>query len=351
MRSLLLVVVACGVSVIVAAPSGRAQAPAVGPGGAGGIVGRETPALHHIHLNSANPAAAIDAYVKAYPTNTRARALEQDGFKTSNGVVMLFTRTSAPPPVIGPDRPEAAQTAFWHHVWNVPDVRATLATFRRTVPGFRLIPQYLDPDGTTGEFSSDGLAGFLTTAQLAAAKLRGGVPSRQGGYFNWYGPDGVVMETLQGAAEMYAIFGMFQEQPVCALLWYERHLNATLPAGSPAAGRTLENCAVQRGEVSWPSTYRRGHVRVPPAMAVTFSDVSFRWYMNQSDQPLASTRGHIVDHFALAVRNVDEWTTRLRRDGVRILEEPRASNGARVVMIEGPSREAIELVQTGEVQR
>jgi len=336
-----LLVVACYLAVIA---SGRAQGP-----GAGGADGRETPTLHHIHLNSANPDAAIDGYLKSYPTNTRARALGLDGFKTSNGVMMLFTKVSTPPPVIGPDRQGVPQTAFWHHVWNVPDVRHALATFRKAIPGFRLIPQYLDPEGTTGEFSSDGLTGFLTTSQLAAAKRQGGVPSRRGGYFNWYGPDGVVMETLEAAAETYAIFGMFQEQPVCALLWYERHLNATVPSGrggSATAGRTPENCAVQGGEVSWPSTYRQGHVRIPPAMAVTFSDVSFRWYMNQGNQPLVSTRGHIVDHFALSVRNVDEWAARLRRNGVRILEEPHTVGGARVLMIEGPSREAIELVQT-----
>jgi len=342
MRWFLLVAAGC-ICVLVTGANGRAQAPVAGDG-----IGRETPTLHHIHLNSANPGAAIDGYVKAYPTNTRMRALEQDGFRSSNGVVMLFTKTSAPPPVIGPDHPEAPQTAFWHHVWNVPDVRDRVTTLRTTVPGFRLIPQYLDPEGTTGEFSSDGLSGFLTTAQLADAKRQGGVPSKRGGYLNWYGPDGVVMETLQGPAETYTIFGMFQEQPVCALLWYERHLNATVPGGrgaSPAAGRSPENCAVQRGEVSWPSTYRQGHVRVPPAMAVTFSDVSFRWYMNQSSRPLVSTRGHIVDHFALAVRNVDEWAARLRRDGVRILEEAHTVNGTRLVLIEGPSREAIELVQ------
>jgi hypothetical protein len=341
-----LLVVACGVTIIA---TGRAQGPA-----AGGADARETPTLHHIHLNSPNPAAAIDGYLKSYPTNTRAQALGLDGFKTSNGVVMLFTKVSTPSPVIGPDRPGAPQTAFWHHVWNVPDVRNALPTFREGIPGFRLIPQYLDPEGTTGEFSSDGLTGFLTSSQVAESKRQGGVPSRRGGYFNWYGPDGVVMETLQGATETYTIFGMFQEQPVCALLWYERHLNATVPGGrggSPTAGRTPENCAVQRGEVSWPSTYRQGHVRVPPAMAVTFSDVSFRWYMNQSNQPLVSTRGHIVDHFALSVRNVDAWAARLRRDGVRILEEPRIVGGARVVMIEGPSREAIELVQANEAGR
>jgi hypothetical protein len=107
----------------------------------------------------------------------------------------------------------------------------------------------------------------------------------------------------------------------------------------------MENCRVERGAVSWPSTYRTGHHRVPAAVAVTFSDIAFRWYMNQGDRPLVSTRGGVVDHFALSVQSVDEWATRLRQGGVRILQEPRTVDGSRVMMIEGPSLEAIELVE------
>ena len=311
---------------------------------------REVPTLHHIHHNSLAPDAAIEAYLKAYPTNTRVKLMGFDGVKTSNQVTLLFSRVAAAPRMAGPDRTSVPQDAFWHHVWTVPDVRLATQRIKANLPDAKAIPQYLDPEGATGEFSSDGLPGFLTTAQLAEAK-KGATSNGRGGYFNWYGPDGVVMETLQqGDTEAYSIFGMFQEQPLCAVLWYQRHLNAALPpAGrgpSPLEGRTTDNCKVERGPVSWPSTYRNGHYRLPPAVAVVFSGVSFRWYMNQGDRPLVSTRGGVVDHFALAVKNLDEWAARLQKEGVRILEAPRTLNGVRVMMIEGPSLEPIELVET-----
>ena len=39
------------------------------------------------------------------------------------------------------------------------------------------------------------------------------------------------------------------------------------------------------------------------------------------------------------------WVAKLRREGVTILQEPYRLGDTRAVMIEGPSREAIELVE------
>ena len=33
------------------------------------------PGFHHIHMNSPNPAAAIDQYMKVYPASTKVRQL------------------------------------------------------------------------------------------------------------------------------------------------------------------------------------------------------------------------------------------------------------------------------------
>jgi hypothetical protein len=98
--------------------------------------------------------------------------------------------------------------------------------------------------------------------------------------------------------------------------------------------------------VSWPSTYKRGHVRVPNAMGVNFSDVFLRWYMNQEEAPLAPMRGGVVDHFALSVADLDAWIAKLRSENVTFLEaRPYKFGDTRAVMIEGPSKEAIELVE------
>jgi hypothetical protein len=67
--------------------------------------------------------------------------------------------------------------------------------------------------------------------------------------------------------------------------------------------------------------------------------------MRQGDKPLESTRGHLYDHVALSVANLDAWIAKLSRESVTLLEGPYRLGDTRAVMIEGPSREAIELVE------
>jgi hypothetical protein len=52
-----------------------------------------------------------------------------------------------------------------------------------------------------------------------------------------------------------------------------------------------------------------------------------------------------VDHFALSVADLDAWITKPRAEGVKFLEQPYRLGDTRAVMIEGPSRESIELVE------
>jgi catechol 2,3-dioxygenase-like lactoylglutathione lyase family enzyme len=53
----------------------------------------------------------------------------------------------------------------------------------------------------------------------------------------------------------------------------------------------------------------------------------------------------LYDHIALSVSDLDAWVAKLRAEGVTFLREPYALGGTRAVMIEGPSREALELVE------
>jgi 4-hydroxyphenylpyruvate dioxygenase-like putative hemolysin len=82
-----------------------------------------------------------------------------------------------------------------------------------------------------------------------------------------------------------------------------------------------------------------------PSAAVVFGDVALPWYVRQGDQPLVGSRGHVYDHIALSVSDLDAWIAKLRGEGVTFLEEPYALGKTRAVMIEGPSREALELVE------
>lgn len=333
------------------------------------------PGFHHLHMNSPNPTKTINEFMKLYPASAKVTFGGLEGIRSANGITLLFTKVNTPPPAPGPDRITAAapQTAFWHHVWASTDGRGLLKRLRESDPNFdktKFIPQYTSPAGGTVDFSSDTLPGFLTTKQVEEAKAKGATPTHQGGYFNWYGPDDVVMETTDARVEAYNIVGMFQDQPYCARFWYLKHLNARetpasgrggagggQPGGRGQAGATAPaevsgptseaDCKVTRGtDVSWPSTYKRGHHRVPAPQIVYFDDLTFRWYMNQEDKPLAPTRGQVFDHIALSVTNLDGWVTKLRGEDVKILEQPHKFGDTRAMLIEGPSREAIELVET-----
>jgi hypothetical protein len=147
-------------------------------------------------------------------------------------------------------------------------------------------------------------------------------------------------------AERFNHVHLYQEDPFCAQLWYQKHLHAPVYAGRTGRTPLTETtCQVARGpDRTWPALEQEGMFRTPAA-AVEFDDVAFLWYMRQGDQPLASSRGHVSDHVALSVADLDAWVAKLRREGVRFLEEPYALGDTRAVMIEGPSREALELVE------
>src|SRR5262249_60784995 len=87
-----------------------------------------------------------------------------------------------------------------------------------------------------------------------------------------------------------------------------------------------------------------GVLRWPPA-AVQCGAAASLPSLREGEPPLVGTRGHLYDHIGLGVWDLDDWVARLRGEGVRFLEQPYRLGDTRAVMIEGPSREALELVE------
>jgi len=148
---------------------------------------------------------------------------------------------------------------------------------------------------------------------------------------------------------------MYQEQPYCAALWYQAHLNVRVPAvpasaqasARQAVVRTEANCAVQRGpDRTLPALDWDGMFRSPAVQTTIFGDVNLYFYMNQGSAPFGPTRGQLMDHFAVSVADLDAWIAKLKAENVTFLEQPYTVGGLRAVMIEGPSREAIELIES-----
>jgi catechol 2,3-dioxygenase-like lactoylglutathione lyase family enzyme len=302
------------------------------------------PGFHHLHLNSVEPDRAIDFYVRQFPRSTRTSWGGLPALAAPNDVLVLFTKVATPPAT-------SPQTAIWHFGWHVTDTRASLRTYQGR-PDLELLPLYTTDEGGSVFVSSDtwpsmGRTPGLTKAQITEARAKGVQPTRTGGFGYMRGPDDALVEYAGNhPAERFNHVHMFQDDPFCAQLWYQAHLNAPVYAGRTSdTPLTQATCTVPRGpDRSWPALEREGMYRAPSA-AVVFGDVALPWYMRQGEQPLVSTRRHLYDHIALSVTDLDAWVARLRGEGVTVLEDPYRLGDTRAAMIEGPSREALELVE------
>ena len=221
------------------------------------------PGFHHLHLLSANPDAAIAFYARTFPATSKVTWGGAPALRSPNNVLVLFTNI---------DRPVATgpQTAMWHFGWHVTNERTALARMR--ADGVTVLPLYTDDEGGTVAISSDTFPGTggvlgLSKSQLAEARKNNVKPTGVAGFAYIRGPDDAVIE-VQGdmPAERFNHVHMYQDDPFCAQVWYQKHFGA--PASPPRPGapveppRTETNCKVPRGpDRTWParssSTFNR----------------------------------------------------------------------------------------------
>ena len=298
------------------------------------------PGFHHLHLNSVDPNRAIDFYTRQFPSTAKGSWGGFPALKSPNDVLVLFTKVDSPPPT-------KPQSAIWHFGWHVTDARQSLESYKQQ-PEVELLPLYTTDEGGSVLISSDtwpniGNVLGLTKAQIAEAKTKSVEPVGGGGFSYMRGPDNALVEYAGNhPAERFNHVHLYQEDPIGALHWYQKHLNAPQ---RPGYAPTAAEQGLTRGpDRTWPALNREGMFRTPRA-GVEFGDVSMMWYANQGDRPLAASRGQLQDHIALSVADLDAWIDKLRGEGVKFLEKPYPLGDTRAVMIEGPSREALELVE------
>src|SRR5687767_14637407 len=105
------------------------------------------PGFHHLHLNSVDPAAAVDFYAKLFPTSANAHWGGLPAITSPNNVLMLFSKVASAPPT-------SPQTAIWHFGWHVTDTRKTLDAFKSR-PDLKLLPLYTTDERGEVWISSD----------------------------------------------------------------------------------------------------------------------------------------------------------------------------------------------------
>jgi hypothetical protein len=242
------------------------------------------------------------------------------------------------------------QTSVWHFGWNTPDSRKYDEKFRAM--GLQIAQMWDALDGKLVDMSSDVLPGLPTQEQILEMRAKGVKPTLQGGFGYLRGPDGAMIENAQaGTTERFNHVHMYHEHPNCAMQWYAQHLGARMPQGrgrggdaAPAGPPASGDCkTLWYAPPTWPSFAKTGFVREPSG-GVNFDDISI------SIRPwpgggLVSTRGKIVDHWALSTADLNATVARLKSENVKFLEEIHPWGSSRAAMIEGPDRIAIELVE------
>jgi len=297
--------------------------------------------FHHVHLNSVNPTAAAEYYPRPFALSaTKTTFNGFEAVKTGN-IYILFTKVATTPQneLTGP------QTSVWHFGWNTPNSREYNDRFRAM--GLQIAQMWDAADGKLVDMSSDTLPGLPTQEQILAMREKGTQPTRMGGFGYLRGPDGAMIENAQsGTTERFNHVHMYHEHPECAMRWYVTHLGAARPQGrgGAAAAAPTGDCETKLyAPPTWPSFAKTGFVR-DPAGGVSFDDISI------SIRPwpgggLVSTRGKIVDHWAVSTPDLTATVARLKGEGVKFLEEIHPWGNSRAAMIEGPDRIAIEIVE------
>mgnify|MGYP003693591353 CR=1 FL=1 len=237
--------------------------------------------------------------------------------KTGN-VYILFTKVASTPQneLTGP------QTSVWHFGWNTPNSRQYDEKFRAM--GLQIAQMWDALDGKLVDMSSDVLPGLPTQEQILEMRAKGTKPTLEGGFGYLRGPDGAMIENAQaGTAERFNHVHMYHEHPNCAMDWYAQHLGAQRPQGRGRGGRRrhrwrrrLRDAAVAR--------LRRGRPSPRPDLFASRQAGDLRPRRQQARRPtmsrlrsvpgpaaaLVSTRGKIVDHWAVSTADLSATVTR-----------------------------------------
>src|SRR3954447_26232258 len=127
------------------------------------------PGFHHLHLNSVDPAAAIDFYTRQFASTSASSWGGLPALASPNNVLLLFSKVATPPAT-------TPQSAIWHFGWHVTDVRKSLGTYKSR-PDVKLLPLYTTDEGGSVPISSDtwpptGSVLGLTRAEIADARAQ-----------------------------------------------------------------------------------------------------------------------------------------------------------------------------------
>jgi len=271
-------------------------------------IGAAAPALaqthfHHAHLNSVDPAAAIEFYT-THLSGEKALFDGRDAVWTQKSW-LLFTKVKQAPPsdIVSP---------LFHIGWGAEDMKAEFERQMRLGTTFQTV-------------LTDGVELF-------------GAGTRDRNFFMYLdGPDHVTIEVQSAMHHDFMHVHLFSDDPVAAASWYQQHLGI-------ATRTKLETVRAFRG------------IPTGPSASMQLDNVTFWLYPTAHAKALyggqrkgragfATNRGRALDHVALSVDDLDATLARLAQEGVRVISGPRKVDGLRSAFVEAPDKMELEIVE------
>jgi len=273
----------------------------------GSLMAEMPPAdFHHMHLNSADPAAAIDFYTTKFDCEKGKFAGEWDGVWAQKAWI-LFSKVPAAPP-------SEITSAIWHFGWGAEDMKAEVQ--KQLASGTKFDTPLTD------------------ISDLA---------NSPGFYYAYVdGPDHALIELNTANHHHLGHLHLLSADPVAAGEWYMKYFGATRRGSKPASRE--------------PSFYK-GY-QVGPSMSLMADNINIiifpvefarKAYAAQWNGRTAfeTTEGRVADHVGFSFDNLADALERMRKDGIRVTQEiETAFHGkGKYAFIEGPDKIRIELVE------
>ena len=261
----------------------------------------QTAHFHHLHLNSTDPADAIEFYTSRFNAEKGRFAGKHDAVWTQKSW-LLFDKVQSPPPA-------EFISSIWHFGWGAEDMQA----------------EYKRQLGLGTKFDTP-------------------ITDLGPKFFYAYveGPDKALIEINTAAHHDFGHLHLFAADPVTSAEWYMKHFGLKTRNNMPLSRepRTLKNTRI--GAIT---SLMADNVNV-----ILFPlEYAQRQYKAQWEgrTAFASTKGRVVDHVAFSVEELASTLDRMRADGVKIIAAPKSIRGTNVksAFIEGPDQIVIELVE------
>jgi catechol 2,3-dioxygenase-like lactoylglutathione lyase family enzyme len=270
--------------------------------------------FHHVHLNATDPAAAIAFYSTKFDCEKARFAGLMDAVWAQKSW-LLFSKVDKPPK-------SEITSAIWHIGWGAENMKETYQ-------------KQLD-SGTKFE-----------TPITDISDIGGG--NAQGVFFFAYvdGPDHQLIELNTASHHHFGHIHLLSKDPIAAGEWYMKEFGLVRRGSGPISRE--------------PRMYHG--FQIGPAMNLMMDNVNFiifpmeyakkQWpdlWKDRTD--FESTKGHVTDHIGFSVDNLDQTLARLKKDGVKVTDEPRSVQGGKIkyAFIEGPDHVRIELIE-GQAQK